>query len=113
MARANISGGKTANARIIHSEGDGAYDKMLLAMSNGFAVAGQDLTQSRLSNDSMNIYLLVYDIKGGKMAVCFSHTDDARYNGYKQTGTAWMGVLKGAEWVTISRKDDRRWGWNR
>ena len=110
MARTSLVGGRSANAKIIHSEGNGAYDQMLLAMANGYSISGQNTTETRLANDSLNVHLLIYEVKDGKMAVCFSHNDDARYQGYRQSGIAWVGILQGGKWVTISGKDERKWG---
>ncbi|MEY2562202.1 MAG: hypothetical protein QOH88_395 [Verrucomicrobiota bacterium] len=110
VARTTLVRGHSANAKIIHSEGNGVYDQMLLAMANGYSVSGQNTIESRVSNDSLDVHLLIYELKDGKMAVCFSHSDDARYLGYKQSGIAWVGVLHGGKWVTISGKDERKWG---
>jgi hypothetical protein len=110
VARTALAGGRSGNAKIIHSEGNGVYDKMLLEMANGYSVSGQNTTDTRLANDTLNVHLLVYEVKNGKMAVCFSHSDDARYVGYKQSGIAWVGVQQGGKWVTISGKDERKWG---
>jgi len=97
-------------ATIIHSEGNGVYDKMLLAMANGFTVTGANSTESRLQRDNLNVHLLIYDVKDGKMAVCFPYNDDARYNGVGKIGMAWVGVLQGGKWVTISGNYPRKWG---
>jgi len=113
MARAALVGGRSTGARIVRSDGNGAYDQMLLAMANGYSVTGQDTTESRLVKDSLNVHLLIYEIKNGKMAVCFSHSDDARYTGYRQSGIAWVGIQQGGEWVTISGKAEGKWGGRR
>jgi hypothetical protein len=113
MARATVVNGRSTGARIIHSEGGGVYDKMLLEMANGYSIGGQNTIESRLATDTLNVYLLIYDIKDGKMAVCFSHNDDARYVGYGQAGRAWVGVLQGGNWVTISRNEKTKWGGKR
>lgn len=110
VARTELHGGHSGNAKIIHSEGNGAYDEMIIQMANGYSVSGQDVTESRLSSDTLTVHLLIYQIRDGMMGVCFSHSDDARYLGYKQSGVAWMGILKGGKWTTISRKDERKWG---
>jgi hypothetical protein len=112
-ARAPLVGGKTMGAKIIRSEGNGVYDKMLLEAANGISVTGLNTTETRLVKDSLNVHLLIYDLKDGKMAVCFSHNDDARYQGFGQVGTAWVGVLQDGKWVTISGTDRRRWGGRR
>src|SRR3954469_3909470 len=110
MARAAVVNGHTMGAQIIHSEGDGVYDKALLAMANDYTVSGGNHTETRLQKDTLNVHLLIYDLKDGKMAVCFSHNDDARYNGVGQLGTAWVGILQGGKWETISGTYPRKWG---
>src|SRR3954466_7655168 len=110
MARAAVVNGHTMGAQIIHSEDNGAYDKALLAMANDYTVTGGNTTESRLQKDTLNVHLLIYDVKDGKMAVCFSHNDDARYNGVGQLGTAWVGILQGGKWETISGTYPRKWG---
>ncbi|HEV2804170.1 MAG TPA: hypothetical protein VGW57_04475 [Chthoniobacterales bacterium] len=113
MARATVLNGHTGGAQIIHSEGNGAYDKALLAIANDYTVTGGNMTETRLAKDTLNVHLLIYDLKDGKMAVCFSHNDDARYNGVGQIGTAWVGILQGGKWVTISGTYPRKWGGRR
>ena len=112
-ARAAVVNGHSTGATITHSEGDGVYDKMLLEMANSYSVTGANTTESRLAHDYLNVHLLIYDVKDGKMAICFSHNDDPRYNGRAQIGTAWVGVLQGGKWVTISGTDRRKWGGRR
>ena len=109
-ARAMIAGGHTAGAQIIHSEGEAGYDKMLLEMANNYSVSGQDSTETRLAKDTLTVELLIYNIKDGKMAICFSHSDDSRYQGRAQLGNAWVGLLQGGKWVTISGTYPRKWG---
>src|SRR2546423_6851838 len=113
MARASVVNGRTMSARIIHSEGGGVYDKMVEEMANGYSIGGQNTIESRLATDTLNVYLLIYDIKDGKMAICFSHSEDARYVGYGQAGRAWVGVLQGGKWVTISGNEKQKWGGRR
>src|SRR4051812_46192814 len=98
MARAMVANGHTMGAQIIHSEGDGVYDKMLLEMANGYTVVGGNTTESRLQKDTLNIHLLIYEVKDGKMAVCFTHNDDARYIGVGRVSMAWVGILQGGKW---------------
>ena len=112
-ARATVVNSHSMGAQIIHSEGNGVYDKMLLEMANGYTVTGQNTIETRLAKDTLNVHLLVYEIKDGKMAVCFSHNDDARYNGVGQIGTAWVGILQGGKWVTISGTYPGKWGGRR
>ena len=113
MARAAVVNGHTMGAKILHSEGNGAYDQAILAMANDYTVSGGNTTETRLQKDTLNVHLLVYDLKDGKMAIVFSHNDDARYNGFGQVGTAWVGILQGGKWVTISGTYPRKWGGRR
>ncbi len=53
VARAPIYSGKTANAKIVHSEENGLCDKMLLNMANNFRVTGMNQIESRVSSDSL------------------------------------------------------------
>jgi hypothetical protein len=110
VARTVLVGAHSANAKIIHSEGNGAYDQLLLEKANGYSVTGQNTIESRAQTDTLTVHLLIYEIKDGKMAVCFSHTDDARYAGYDQRGLAWVAVLQGGKWTPISRQEERKWG---
>ena len=109
-ARAAVVNGHTMGAQITHSEGNGVYDKALLAMANDYSVSGGNTTETRLQKDSLNVHLLIYDIKDGKMAIVFSHNDDARYQGIGQVVTAWVGIFQGGKWVTISGTYPRKWG---
>ena len=109
-ARASVVNGHTMSARIMHSEGGGVYDKMLLEIANGYSLTGGNTIESRLSTDTLNVHLLIYDIKDGKMAVCFSHNDDARYIGIGQAGRAWVGLWQNGKWVTISGDHNTKWG---
>ena len=113
MARAAVVNGHTMGAKILHSEGNGVYDKALLAMANDYTVTGGNTIESRLQKDSLNVHLLIYDLKDGKMAIVFSHNDDARYNGFGQIAMAWVGVLQAGKWVTISGTYPRKWGGRR
>lgn len=110
VARALVANGHAMGAQIIHSEGNGVYDKMLLEIANAYTVTGGNTTETRLQKDTLNVHLLIYDIKDGKMAVCFSHNEDARYNGIGQIATAWVGILQGGKWVTISGTYPKKWG---
>lgn len=110
VARTALVGRQSANAKIVHSEGKGAYDQMLLELANGYTTTGQNTTESRVQSDTLTVHLLIYDIKDGKMAVCFSHSDDPRYAEYQQTGLAWVAIWQGGQWVQISKNAETKWG---
>src|ERR1043165_7915285 len=54
MARAMVSNGHTMSAQIVHSEGNGAYDKALLDVANNYIVTGGNTTESRLQKETLN-----------------------------------------------------------
>lgn len=109
-ARTALIGRHSANAKIVHSEGNGVYDQMLLELANNYSTTGQNTTESRVQSDTLTVHLLIYDIKDGKMAVCFSHSDDPRYAEYQQTGLAWVAIWQGGTWVQISKNAETKWG---
>ena len=88
VARTAVAGGHSGGAKIIHSEGNGAYDQMLLEMANSYSVTGQDTAESHLQRDTLDVHLLIYEIKNGKMAVCFR----------AQRGRALSGIQRAAGW---------------
>src|SRR3954464_8910421 len=51
-APASVVNGHSMGAQIIHSEGNGVYDKMLLEMANGYTVTGGNTTETRLAKDT-------------------------------------------------------------
>ena len=81
MARAAVVNGHTMGAQIVHSEGNGVYDKALVAMANDYTVTGGNTTETRLQKDTLNVHLLIYDLKDGKMAICFSNRSCSRLDG--------------------------------
>jgi hypothetical protein len=114
VARARLVKGRTTGAKIIHQEGNGAYDEMILEAANSYGVTGQNVTETRIQADTLDVHLLIYEIKDGKMAVCFAHSGDARYVGYEQGGIAWVGISQsGGPWNTISGKPVTKWGGRR
>jgi hypothetical protein len=108
VARAAIYSAHTANAKIIHSEANGVYDKMALELANSYTTSGNNEIESRAQSDTLNVHLLVFNIRDGKMAICFAISDDPRYQGYQQTGDAWIGILQNGQWKTVSKPRDRR-----
>ncbi len=107
VARAPIYDGKTLPAKIVRSDANGAYDKMLLTMAQGYRVTGENTIESRLASDSLNLYLLIFGTADGKIAVCISHSDDARYVGYHQYGGAWIMLNKNGMWTSVKRRGAR------
>lgn len=107
VARASVCSGKTANAKIVHTEADGIYDRMIISMANSYRVTGANSIESRIPTDSLTLNLLVFKIADGKLGICFPHNDDARYVGSFQSGNAWIGILKNGEWKTVTKSSRR------
>jgi hypothetical protein len=88
-------------AKIVHSEAGGVFDKMALSMAKGWSPVGYDTTESRLKmSPSLKVHLLVYKIVDGLMAVNFSNNDESFHAGIQRTDV-WVGVLKGGKWTTV------------
>ena len=103
VARTAIYSSHAANPKIIHSEANGVYDKMLLELASSYSTTGDNTIESRVQGDSLTVHLLIFKIKDGAMGVCFAHSDDARYLGYRQSGDAWIGILQNGQWKTVSK----------
>src|SRR5205085_8960034 len=63
MTRASVVNGHTMGAQIVYSEGNGVYDKAVLAMANDYTVCGGNTTESRLEKVNLKDHILIYDIK--------------------------------------------------
>lgn len=103
VARTAIYSSHTANPKIVHSEANGVYDKMLLELASSYSTSGDNMVESRIQGDSLSVHLLIFKIKDGEMGICFGHSDDARYVGYPQSGDAWIGIRQNGEWRTVSK----------
>src|SRR4029077_15006182 len=110
VARTALAGGGAGGAKIIHSEGNGAYDQMLLEIANSYSSHGTDITETKLQRDTLDVHLLIYAIKNGKMAVSFAHSEDARSAGYKDHQVAWVAVEQGGKWISIVKSPEVKWG---
>lgn len=102
VARSQIYATKPAATKIIHEEGDGAYDQLLMAVASTYRASGGDTTETRIAADTLTFNLLVFAIKNGKMAVVIPRSDDARYEGYRQYGDAWIGIYANGKWTQVS-----------
>jgi hypothetical protein len=88
------------DAKIVHSEAGGVFDKMALAMAKGWSPVGYDTTESRVNSPSLKVHLLIYKIVDGLMAVNFSNNDQAFHAGIQRTDV-WVGVMRGGKWTTV------------
>jgi hypothetical protein len=87
-------------AKVVHSEGGGVFDKTALSMAKAWAPVGYGTTESRIKAPSLKVHLLIYKIVGGLMAVNFAANDEAFYAGYQQTDV-WVGLWDGKTWKRI------------
>lgn len=88
------------DAKIIHSEGGGVFDKMALELAKGWSPVGYDTTESRVKSPSLKVHLLIYKIVDGIMAVNFSNNDEAFHAGIQRTDV-WVGLWSHGKWTTI------------
>ena len=107
VARARIYSQKPAETKIIHEEADGAYDQLITAIASNYRMSGFETTESRIAEDTLTFHLIVFGIKDGKLAVLIPHSDDARLEGYRQYGDAWIGILKNGTWTRVNHPAKR------
>ena len=107
VARSFVYSQKPAAAKIIHEEGDGAYDKLIVALANTYTTTGNESTETRVAGDTLTFNLVIFKIADGKMAILIPHTDDDRYQGYTQNGDAWIGILRNGKWTRVSHPRKR------
>jgi hypothetical protein len=86
--------------KIVHSEGDGTFDKMALGIAKEWGTVGYNVTESRVKSPSIKVHLLIYKIADGLMAVNFANNDEAFYAGM-QYSDVWVGVWKDGKWTRI------------
>ena len=109
IARAPLANSSAANAKVIRSDANGVYDELAVKLANDLKVSGLDYTESRIPLSHADVHLLVYKIADGTMVVSFWHIDDARYAGYRQLTSAYIGVVKkDGTWVVIEPPKRRR-----
>ncbi len=80
VAGSLVFGGRTKDAKIIHEEGNGLYDKMIQDLARSYEIPGGEHTESRTESESLTYHLVIFGIKDGKMALLVPRSDDARYS---------------------------------
>ena len=107
VVRGQISAGtRMFGARVIHSELDGAYDKLALDLANNLVVIGYPHVELGEIAPTILLHVLVYQIKDGRLAVSFAHFDTAGGSQMRYYGCAWMAVEKPNHlWEAIEPKN--------
>ncbi|MDQ6622439.1 MAG: hypothetical protein M3Y86_02990 [Verrucomicrobiota bacterium] len=101
LVRASLSGANLVGARVIHSELDGAYDRLALDLAKETQIAGYYHIESR-SPASVLLHVLVYKIADGTMVLSFVNFDGAGGNQMQYYGCAKLRVLKSdGKWVEL------------
>lgn len=100
--RAQLSGTRLLNARVIHSELSGEYDSLALELAKNLQVVGFSNFGSNATRN-MLVHLLIYEIADGRLAVSFANFEEAGGSQWRYYGSAWMSVEKANHlWVTIN-----------
>lgn len=73
MVRGQIIQNKVFGARVVHSEGNGVYDKVSVQMANGMELYSFE-TGSRLPA-SVIVHVLIYQLPKGEHAFCLAQND--------------------------------------
>ncbi|MDQ6861025.1 MAG: hypothetical protein M3032_07710 [Verrucomicrobiota bacterium] len=100
--RAQLSGTRLSNPRIVHSELGGQYDSLAIDLANNLQVLGHSNFGSNTTRN-MLVHLLIYEIADGRLAISFANLEDAEGSQSRYYGSAWMSVEKANHlWVTIN-----------
>ena len=73
LVRGQIIDNKVFGARVVHSEGNGVYDKVSVQMANGMDLDAFT-TGSRLP-PSVIVHVLIYQLPKGEHAFCLAQND--------------------------------------
>jgi hypothetical protein len=102
VVRGQLAGTRVSGARVIHSELNGAYDRLALDLANNLQVLGFPRVETLQFTPPVLLHVLIYQIADGKLALSFAHFDGAGGNQMRYYGAAWMAVEKANHlWVTI------------
>jgi hypothetical protein len=102
VVRGNLWGTRLSGMRVIHSELDGAYDKVALKLANEARIAGYYSIERPSFGGSVLVHLLIYQIADGTMVLCFPQFDEPGGDQMQYWGCARLAVLKSdGKWTEI------------
>ena len=102
VVRGDLVNNHLGGTKVIHSELGGAYDALALELANNLQVLDYTDTQPGIRSREVLVYLLIYQIADGKMAISFAHFAEIGGSQMRYSGAAWMAVQKANnKWVTI------------
>lgn len=102
VVRGQLAGTRVFGARVIHSELNGAYDKLAMDLANNLQILGFPRVELDEPTPSVLLHVLIYQIADGTLALSFAHFDGAGGSQMRYYGAAWMAVEKPNHlWVTI------------
>ncbi|MEY2563387.1 MAG: hypothetical protein QOH88_1580 [Verrucomicrobiota bacterium] len=102
VVRANVSGTRLSGMRVVHSELNGAYDKLALKLAEEARIVGYYSIENPQSGGSVLLHLLVYRIADGTMMLSFPTFDEPGGDQMEYWGCARLAVRKGeGPWTEI------------
>jgi hypothetical protein len=102
VVRGQLAGTRVFGARVIHSELNGAYDKLAMDLADNLQVLGFPRVELDEPTPSVLLHVLIYQIADGTLALSFAHFDGAGGSQMRYYGAAWMAVERPNHlWVTI------------
>jgi hypothetical protein len=75
VVRGQLAGTRVFGARVIHSELNGAYDKLAMDLANNLQVLGFPRVELDEPTPSVLLHVLIYQIADGTLALSFAHFD--------------------------------------
>lgn len=101
VVRGWLSGTHLTNLKVIRSELNGEYDSLALDLAKNLEVLGLQPQETRLPPPVL-LHVLIYQIKDGKLALSFAHSDEFGGTQLRYYGAAWLAWLKPNHlWETI------------
>jgi hypothetical protein len=101
VARGWLAGNHLIGPKVIHSELNGEYDALAVELADNLEVLGLAPSESRRVVPVL-VHVLIYQVKDGRLALSFAHSDEVGGSQMRYYGAAWMAVQKPNHlWVTI------------
>ncbi len=100
--RGQLSGTHIFGARVIHSEGNGAYDKYALELARNWQISGHFNTDKLSPTTPVVVNVLIYEIADGTMAVSFPSFDEPGGAQLEYYGAAKLAVQQlNGSWLDL------------
>jgi hypothetical protein len=106
IVRAQLYGTRLSNARVVHSELNGAYDSVALERAKNVSISGYYALDKTNQTGNVLLHLLIYKIADGTAALSFVQVDEPGSNEDQSYGCAVLAIRKtDGKWTEIKSVD--------